>query len=84
VTIRSTDDVTILLKQDQKIIESGKRDYDDPCCELCKFHGGTKAKHEFVTSSSLYNKLDPKAKTSIIVKEPFSTKEYNVDLFLIK
>ena len=45
---------------------------------------GDKAKHEFVTSSFLYNKLEPNAKTTIIVKGPFREKEYNVDFSMIK
>jgi hypothetical protein len=84
VQMRTTDDVIILIKQGKNIIEPDNIDYEDPCCELCKFHGGTKAKHEFVTSSFLFNKLDPKTKITIIVKEPFSIKEYNVDLLMIK
>ena len=84
VQMRTKDDVYILLKQGQNIIEPVNIDYEDPCCELCKFHGGNRAKHEFVTSSFLYNKLDPKAKTTIIVKGPFREKEYNVDLSRIK
>ncbi len=84
VQIRTTDDVYVLLKQGQDIIEPVNIDYKDPCCELCKFHGGNKAKHEFVTSSFLYNKLDPNEKTTIIVKGPFSEKKYSVDLAMIK
>ena len=84
VQIRTKDDVYILLKQDQNIIKPVNIDYEDPCCELCKFHGGNRDKHEFVTSSFLYNKLEPNAKTTIIVKGPFDDREYNVDLSLIK
>lgn len=84
VQMRTKDDVYILLKQGQNIIEPSNIDYEVPCCELCKFHGGDRAKHEFVTSSSLYNKLDPNAKTTIIVKGPFQDKKYNVDLLMIK
>jgi hypothetical protein len=84
VQMRTKDDVYILLKQGQDIIEPANIDYEDPCCELCKFNGGNRAKHEFVTSSFLYNKLEPNAKTTIIVKGPFREKEYNVDLSMIK
>ncbi|MBC8551212.1 MAG: hypothetical protein H8D23_16320 [Candidatus Brocadiales bacterium] len=84
VQMRTKDDVYILLKQGQNIIEPANIDYEDPCCELCKFHGGDRAKHEFVTSSFLYNKLEPNAKTAIIVKGPFREKRYNVDLLMIK
>ena len=84
VQMRTRDDVYILLKQGQNIIEPANIDYVDPCCELCKFHGGDRSKHEFVTSSFLYNKLDPNAKTTIIVKGPFREREYNVDLSMIK
>jgi hypothetical protein len=84
VQMRTKDDVYILLKQGQNIIEPVNIDYEDPCCELCKFHGGNRAKHEFVTSSFLYNKLEPNAKTTIIVKGPFREREYNVDLSMIK
>ncbi len=84
VQMRTKDDVYILLKQGQNIIEPVNIDYEDTCCELCKFHGGNRAEHEFVTSSFLYNKLDPYAKTTIIVKGPFREKEYNVDLSMIK
>ena len=84
VQMRTKDDVYILLKQGQNIIEPANIDYVDPCCELCKFHGGDRAKHEFVTSSFLYNKLDPKAKTTIIIKGHFREREYNVDLSRIK
>ena len=84
VQMRTNDDVYILLKQGQNIIEPSKIDYEDPCCELCKFHGGDRAKHEFVTSSFLYNKLEPNARTTIIVKGPFREKRYNVDLSMIK
>ena len=84
VQIRTKDDVYILLKQGQNIIEPVNIDYEDPCCELCKFHGGNKTKHEFVTSSFLYNKLELNAKTTIIIKGPFREREYNVDLSMIK
>lgn len=84
VQVRTTDEVIILLKQSQNIIEPVNIDYEDPCCELCKFHGGNRARHEFVTSSFLYNQLDPNAKTTIIVKGPFRDREYNVDLSQIK
>ncbi|MHC4269546.1 MAG: hypothetical protein ACYSTS_13885 [Planctomycetota bacterium] len=84
VVMRTKDDVFILLKQGQKIIEPANINYEDPCCELYKFHGGDKAKHEFVTSSFLYNQLGPNAKTIIIVKGPFREKGYNVDLSMIK
>ena len=84
VEIRTKDDVYILLKQGQNIIEPVNIDYEDPCCELCKFHGGNRTKHEFVTSSFLYNKLEPNTKTTIIVKGPFREKEYNIDLSMIK
>ena len=84
VQIRTKDDVYILLKQGQNIIEPVNIDYEDPCCELCRYYGGNRAKHEFVTVSFLHNKLEPTAKTTIIVKGPFDDKEYNVDLSLIK
>ncbi|MHC4321529.1 MAG: hypothetical protein ACYST3_04565 [Planctomycetota bacterium] len=84
VQMRTTDDVYILLKQGKNIIEPVNIDYEDPCCELCKFHGGTKTRHEFVTFSFLYNKLNPNAKTTIIVKDPFHDREYNVDLSKVK
>ncbi len=84
VQTRTTGDVYILLMQGQNIIEPVNIDYEDPCCELCKFHGGNRAKHEFVTSSFLYNKLEPNAKTTVIVKGPFHDREYNVDLSKIK
>ncbi len=82
--MRTKDEVIILLKQGQNIIEPVNIDYEDPCCELCKFHGGNRAKHEFVTSSFLYNKLEPNAKTTIIVKGPFREREYHVDLSKVK
>ena len=84
VQIRTKDDVYILLKQGQNIIEPVNIDYEDPCCELCRYYGGNRAKHEFVTVSFLHNKLEPTAKTTIIVKGLFDDKEYNVDLSLIK
>jgi hypothetical protein len=84
VQIRTKDDVFILLKQGQNIIEPVNINYEVPCCELCKFHGGNRTKHEFVTSSFLCNKLEPNAKTTIIVKGSFREKEYNVDLSMIK
>ena len=84
VQMRTNDEIIILLKQGQNIIEPVNIDYEDPCCELCKFHGGNRAKHEFVTSSFLYNKLEPNAKTTIIIKGTFREREYNVDLSRIK
>lgn len=68
----------------KKIIESVDTDYVDPCCELCKFSGGTKLDHDFVISSFPYKNLDPNAKTTIIVKGPFREREYNIDLYWIK
>lgn len=84
VQIRTKDDVYILLKQGQNIIEPVNIDYEDPCCELCRYYGGNRAKHEFVTASFLYNKLEPNANTTIIVKGPFDDREYNVDLSSLK
>ncbi len=84
VQIRTKDDVNVLLKQGQNLIEPVNIDYEDPCCELCKFQGGNRAKHEFVTASFLNNTLVPHAKTTIIVKGPFRETEYNVDLSRIK
>jgi len=84
IEVRTKDDVIILLRQDEKIIKSVDIDYEDPCCELCKHSGGTRHKHEFVTSSFPYSSIDPKAKTTIIVKGPFRDREYNVNLSRMK
>ena len=84
VEVRTKDDIIISLKQGENIITPVKTDYEDPCCELCKFDGGTRDRHDFVTSEFLYNKLDPNAKTSIIVEGPFHEREYIVDLSRIK
>lgn len=84
VEMRTKDDVIILLKQGERIIKSVDTDYEDPCCELCKFDGGNRYDHDFVTSSFLYSNLDPNAKTTIIVKGPFREREYNIDLSRIK
>ncbi len=84
IEARTNDDVIILLKQNGKIIESVDIDYEDPCCELCEHSGGTKHIHEHVTSSFPYSSIDPKAKTTIIVKGPFQDREYNVNLSKMK
>ena len=82
--MRTKDDVIILLKQGENIIEPIDTDYEDPCCELCKFDGGNRYDHDFVTSSFLYSNLDPNAKAVIIVKGPFRERESSVDLSRIK
>jgi len=84
VEMRTKDDVIILLKQGENIIEPVDIDYEDPCCELCKFDGGNRYDHDFVTSNFLYSNLDPNAKTTIIVKGPYREREYNIDLSRIK
>jgi hypothetical protein len=84
VQMRTKDDVIILMEQGASIIEPVNTDYEDPCCELCKFDGGNRDRHDFVTSNFLYNKLDPNAKTTIIIKGPYREREYNVDLSRIK
>ncbi len=84
IEVRTKDDVIILLRQDEKIIKSVEIDYEDPCCELCKLNGGTRHNHDFVTSSFPYSSIDPKAKTTIIVKGPFRDREYNVNLSRMK
>ncbi len=84
IEMRTKDDVIILLKQGENIIEPVNTDYEDPCCELCKFDGGTRDKHDFVTSNFLYSKIDTNAKAIIIVKGPFREKEYNIDLSRVK
>jgi hypothetical protein len=80
VEVRTKDDVIILLKQGKNIIEPVNTDYEDPCYELCRFVGGNRYDHDFVTSSFHYSNLDPNAKTIIIVKGPFREREYNIDL----
>lgn len=84
IQMHTKDDVVISLKQEEKIIESVNVDYVDPCCELCKFSGGNRDKHDFVTSSFSYSNLDPHAKTTIIIKGPYHEREYNVNLSKIK
>ncbi|MFQ5714893.1 MAG: hypothetical protein ACE5GU_12755 [Candidatus Scalinduaceae bacterium] len=84
VEMRTKDDVVILLKQGEQIIEPVNTDYEDPCCELCRFSGGNRYDHDFVTSSFLYRNLDPNSKTTIIVKGPYREREYNIDLSRIK
>lgn len=84
VEVRTKDDVIILLKQGENIIEPVNTDYEDPCCELCRFDGGNRYDHDFVTSSFLYSNLDPNAETIIIVKGPYREREYNIDLSRIK
>ncbi len=84
VEMRTKDDVIILLKQGESIIEPDDTDYEDPCCELCSFDGGNRDRHDFVTSNFLYNKLNPNVKSTIIVKGPFHEREYNIDLSRIK
>ncbi len=84
IEMRTKDDVIILLKQGENIIEPVNTDYEDPCCELCKFDGGTRDKHDFVTSNFLYSNIDTNAKAIIIVKGPYREREYNVDLSRIK
>jgi len=84
VQMRTKDDVVILLKQGENIIEPVDTDYEDPCCELCKFDGGNRYDHDFVTSNFLYNKLDPNTKATIIIKGPYREREYSIDLSRIK
>lgn len=84
VEMRTKDDVIISLRQVENIIEPVNTDYEDPCCELCKFDGGNKYDHDFVTSNFLYSNLDPNAKTTIIVKGPYHERAYNVDLSRLK
>ncbi|ODS30346.1 MAG: hypothetical protein SCARUB_04547 [Candidatus Scalindua rubra] len=84
VQVRTKDDVIILLRQGEKIIKQVNIDYEDPCCELCKFDGGNRYDHDFVTSNFLYSNLDPNAKAIIIVKGPYREREYNIDLSRIK
>ena len=68
VEVRIKDDIIISLKQGEKIIEPVDTDYEDPCCELCRFDSGNRYDHDFVTSSFIYSNLDPNAKTTIIIK----------------
>ncbi len=84
VEMRTKDDVIILLKQGENIIEPVNIDYEDPCCELCSFDGGNRDKHDFVTSHFLYNKLEPNTRSTIIVKGPYREREYNIDLSRMK
>ncbi|MEK6767269.1 MAG: hypothetical protein AABY49_13740 [Planctomycetota bacterium] len=84
VEVRIKDDIIISLKQGEKIIEPVDTDYEDPCCELCRFDSGNRYDHDFVTSSFIYSNLDPNAKTTIIIKGPFREREYNIDLSGIK
>ena len=49
IEMRTKDDVIILLKQGEKIIEPIETDYEDPCCELCKFDGGNRDDQVFFT-----------------------------------
>ncbi len=84
IQMRTKDDVIILLKQSENIIEPVNTDYEDPCCELCKLDGGTRDKHDFVTSNFLYSNIDTNAKAIIIIKGPFREREYYIDLSRIK
>jgi hypothetical protein len=84
VEMRTKDDVIILLKQGENIIEPDDTDYEDPCCELCSFDGGNRYDHDFVTSNFLYKNLDPNADAIIIVKGPYRERNYNIDLSRIK
>ncbi len=87
VMMRTRKDVTISLKQGEKLIEPEDVSYKDACCELCELFDANadKTTHEFVTASFPYSELNPAMVVTVIIKEADGgTQRHRMNLSKIK